>query len=85
MSSKLNCLLSFCWSRSDTPPRSADVVAANLASSIFTTEPREKQAWTRFRREILQKGGSEDEYTLLERFLGYPPTDTAAFFNMLED
>lgn len=62
---------------------SADVVAANLASSLFATDPRAKRTWNKFRREILQKGGSEDEYTLLKDFLGYPPDDTTAFFAAL--
>lgn len=59
---------------------SADVVAANLASILFATDPRSKQTWNKFRREILQKGGSEDEYTLLKDFLGYPPDDTSELF-----
>ncbi|OAA62383.1 metallopeptidase MepB [Akanthomyces lecanii RCEF 1005] len=61
----------------------ADVVAANLARTLFATDPREKQMWNKFRREILEKGGSEDEYTLLKDFLGYPPDDTSAFFAAL--
>ncbi|KAJ3498766.1 hypothetical protein NLG97_g866 [Lecanicillium saksenae] len=61
----------------------ADVVAANLARTLFATDPRDKQTWNKFRREILEKGGSEDEHTLLKDFLGYPPDDTSAFFAAL--
>jgi metallopeptidase MepB len=33
-----------------------------------------KEAWERFRRGILEIGGSRDESKVLEEFLGHPPT-----------
>ncbi|KAI0149260.1 peptidase family M3 [Pestalotiopsis sp. NC0098] len=51
---------------------SAHVFAADLFESTFADNPRDQDAWDRYRRGILQPGGSRDEMQMMEEFLGRP-------------
>lgn len=56
---------------------SSNVFGEELFDNNFAKDPRDKNAWERFRRELLQFGGSRDETELLEEFLGRPPNINA--------
>lgn len=51
---------------------SAHVFAADLFESTFADNPRDQAAWDRYRRGILEPGGSRDEMQMMEEFLGRP-------------
>ncbi|THZ06051.1 zincin [Aureobasidium pullulans] len=51
----------------------AGVFAADMFQTNFATAPRDRLAWDRYRREILEPGSSRDELEMLESFLGHPP------------
>lgn len=51
---------------------SAHVFAADLFESTFADDPRDQDAWDRYRRGILEPGGSRDELQMMEGFLGRP-------------
>lgn len=51
---------------------SAHVFAADLFESTFADNPRDQDAWDRYRRDILEPGGSRDEMQMMEEFLGRP-------------
>ncbi|MBE3049916.1 hypothetical protein IMZ48_46945 [Candidatus Bathyarchaeota archaeon] len=48
----------------------------------FAENPRSREAWGKFRTEILECGGSRDELEMLTKFLGRAPT-TDAFLTRL--
>ena len=58
---------------------SADILsctafAQDLFISMFSKDPRDRNTWARYRREILAWGGGhEDTLKMLEDFLGHPP------------
>jgi metallopeptidase MepB len=52
---------------------SAGVFAADMFQTNFATAPRDRLAWDRYRREILEPGSSRDELEMLESLLGHRP------------
>jgi metallopeptidase MepB len=61
---------------------SSNVFAEELFQGTFAKDHRSKEAWERFRRGILEYGGSRDERELLEEFLGHPPTPDALLLSV---
>lgn len=55
------------------PVNSAGVFAADIFQTNFATAPRDRLAWDRYRRKILEPGSSRDELEMLESFLGHCP------------
>ena len=56
---------------------SANVFAEELFQKTFAENHRSQEAWDKFRRGILEYGGSRDELEVLEEFLGRLPTPGA--------
>ncbi|GKZ36765.1 hypothetical protein AbraIFM66950_007962 [Aspergillus brasiliensis] len=53
-------------------------MAQDVFLSVFAGDPFQKENWAKYRREILQNGGSQqDLFHMLERFLGRPPNMNA--------
>ncbi|KAI3027134.1 ATP11 family protein [Aspergillus niger] len=53
-------------------------MAQDVFLSTFAEDPFQKDKWEKYRREILQNGGSQqDLFQMLERFLGRPPNMNA--------
>ncbi|OJJ69043.1 hypothetical protein ASPBRDRAFT_209462 [Aspergillus brasiliensis CBS 101740] len=53
-------------------------MAQDVFLSVFAGDPFQKDNWAKYRREILQNGGSQqDLFQMLERFLGRPPNMNA--------
>ncbi|KAF4334296.1 metallo ase [Fusarium beomiforme] len=63
---------------------SAHVFAAELFQSTFLRDPRSVSAWERYRKGILEFGGSRDELELLQEYLGHTPTAEALLRNILQ-
>ena len=53
------------------------VFAADMYASVFKEDPLSTQAGKRYRREILEPGGSRDEMESLKAFLGREPNVNA--------
>ncbi|RKK87456.1 hypothetical protein BFJ71_g13363 [Fusarium oxysporum] len=53
---------------------SAHVFAEEFFESTFLEDPRSVSAWDRYRKGILEIGGSRDELELLVEYLGHIPT-----------
>ena len=62
---------------------SAQVFAADLFESTFASDPRCQLAWERYRRGVLEYGGSRDELQMLHEFLGRPPNPCALLRSLL--
>ena len=63
--------------------QSAEIFAANLFQRTFAEDPHSQLAWERFRRGILEYGGSSNEMVILEEFLGGSPADPQALLAVL--
>ncbi|KAK0646737.1 peptidase family M3 [Cercophora newfieldiana] len=50
----------------------AGVFAADVFDTMFAANPRDRKTWERYRRTILQPGGSVDAKKMIEEFLGRP-------------
>ena len=50
--------------------------------TVFAADPLDKEAGRRYRRTVLEKGGSRDAMDLLRDFLGREPS-TEAFYREL--
>jgi metallopeptidase MepB len=50
--------------------------------SVFKADPMNKREGRRYRRTVLERGGSMEEMKLLEEFLGRAPS-TEAFYEEL--
>ncbi len=46
------------------------VFGADVFETKFAQDPRNRNVWERYRRTILEPGGSRDEMNLVEEFLG---------------
>jgi metallopeptidase MepB len=57
---------------------SSRVYASDMFSTAFSKDPMSREAGMRYRRSILEKGGSVDEMAMLTGFLGRKP-DSLAF------
>ncbi|KAI1446289.1 hypothetical protein F5Y02DRAFT_425955 [Annulohypoxylon stygium] len=55
----------------------AHVFAAEMFQGNFAEDPRSREAWNRYRKGILEYGGSRDELSMLEGFLGHAPSADA--------
>ncbi|KAG6362310.1 hypothetical protein INS49_010540 [Diaporthe citri] len=53
---------------------SAQIFAADFYETAFATNPRSQQTWDRYRRLVLEPGGSRDGLKMMEDFLGHSPT-----------
>ncbi|KAJ6786328.1 hypothetical protein PWT90_04718 [Aphanocladium album] len=60
----------------------SNVFGEEIFQSNFAADPTSTTAWNRFRRQLLQYGGSKDQTEILEEFLGRPPT-TASLLKSL--
>jgi len=58
---------------------SAAVFAADIYENTFIENPRSQPAWEKYRRGILEYGGSRDEMEMLEEFLGHRPSSKYLF------
>ncbi|KAI1867328.1 uncharacterized protein JN550_007059 [Neoarthrinium moseri] len=56
---------------------SAQVFAADFYETAFAANPSCQNTWDRYRRVILEAGGSRDESKIMEEFLGHLPTPNA--------
>lgn len=63
-------------------PDSSKVYAADLFYSQFHDHPLDVERFQRYRKYVLESGGSQDGFQLLVNFLGREPS-VAAFYNDL--
>ncbi|KAH7248622.1 peptidase family M3-domain-containing protein [Fusarium redolens] len=63
---------------------SAHVFAEELFESTFLEDPRSVSAWDRYRKGILEFGGSRDELELLQEYLGHSPTAEPLLHDILQ-
>lgn len=61
---------------------SANVFAEEMFQENFAKDHTSQAAWDKFRRGILEYGGSRNEREVLEEFLGRPPTTDALLRNL---
>ncbi|GAA5998615.1 metalloendopeptidase [Rhodotorula paludigena] len=61
----------------------SQVFSADMFESVFAKDPMDRAAGQRYRREILQPGGSRDEMDSLVAFLGRKPTNDAFLKHLL--
>lgn len=52
---------------------SSAVVAADIFQNTFSEDPRNPETWERYRKAILEHGGSRDELKMVTDFLGHAP------------
>ncbi|WYZ39755.1 hypothetical protein EsH8_IV_000096 [Colletotrichum jinshuiense] len=60
----------------------AAVFAADIYQNTFAQDARSQTAWEKYRRGILEYGGSRDEMVMLEEFLGHRPCSEYLFRNL---
>ncbi|KAF5526635.1 Thimet oligopeptidase [Colletotrichum aenigma] len=58
------------------------VFAADIFHHNFEESPRSQERWEKYRRGILEFGGSRDEMEMLEEFLGHKPSSGYLFSNL---
>lgn len=58
---------------------SSQVYSADMYFSVFAKDPMNPEEGRRYRKMVLQKGGSQDEMTTLENFLGRKPSSDAFY------
>ncbi|CAI7599433.1 unnamed protein product [Penicillium pancosmium] len=58
---------------------SSQVYSTDMFYTIFKDDPMNKAAGRRYRYQVLEKGGSQDEMTTLTQFLGREPQTTAFY------
>lgn len=56
---------------------SAHAFAADIFQIVFAKEPHSQEAWDKYRRGILEYGGSRNELEMLEEFIGRPTNPDA--------
>lgn len=61
---------------------SSQVYSTDMFYTVFKADPMNKAAGRRYRYQVLEKGGSQDEMTTLTEFLGREP-QTDAFYKDL--
>lgn len=67
----------YCINHMGTCVHSAQVFAADIFDTTFADDPRNQASWERYRRGILEYGGSRDELQMLQDFLGRHPSPDA--------
>ncbi|KAJ5095049.1 hypothetical protein N7532_007340 [Penicillium argentinense] len=58
---------------------SSQVYSTDMFYTVFKDDPMNKAAGRRYRYQVLEKGGSQDEMTTLTQFLGREPQTTAFY------
>lgn len=58
---------------------SSQVYSADMFYTFFKENPMDPEQGRRYRKMILEKGGSEDENEILKAFLGRPPKGDAFY------
>lgn len=53
--------------------QSAQAFAADFFETCFARDPRSPEAWDRYRRQILECGGSRNAMEMMTEFLGREP------------
>lgn len=61
---------------------SSQVYSTDMFYTVFKADPMNGKEGRRYRHTVLEKGGSKEEMTLLEEFLGRKP-NTEAFYKEL--
>ncbi|BGP09572.1 metalloendopeptidase [Rhodotorula toruloides] len=61
----------------------SQVFSADMYETVFSKDPMSKEGGQRYRKEILQPGGSRDEMDSLVKFLGRKPTNDAFLKSLL--
>ncbi|KAK8127777.1 peptidase family M3 [Apiospora sp. TS-2023a] len=61
---------------------SSEVYSSDMFHTVFKKNPMDGKEGRRYRHTVLEKGGSQDEMTTLEQFLGRKPS-TEAFYREL--
>lgn len=61
---------------------SSQVYSADMFYTVFKSDPMNGKEGRRYRHTVLERGGSREEMSLLEEFLGRPPS-TEAFYKEL--
>ena len=61
----------------------AQVFADDIFKEVFARDPWDKLAWRRYRREILEYGGSRNELEMVEEFLGRTVNPRASLWNLV--
>ncbi|KAF5631049.1 hypothetical protein F25303_9722 [Fusarium sp. NRRL 25303] len=64
--------------------RQVTFILPELFESTFLEDPRSVSAWDRYRKRILEFGGSRDELRLLQEYLGHTPTAEALLRDILQ-
>jgi metallopeptidase MepB len=59
--------------------RSSQVFADDMFEFAFETDPMDPKAGMRYRKAVLEKGGSQDELKTVTDFLGRPPKVDALY------
>jgi len=62
--------------------RSSQVYSLDIFHTIFKSDPMNASEGLRYRRMILEKGGSQDEMKILSEFLGREPSTDAFYREM---
>jgi metallopeptidase MepB len=57
----------------------SEVFSADMFHSFFKKNPMDKEQGRRYRKTVLEKGGSRDEMEFLTEFLGRPPNSEAFY------
>ncbi|KAL8710607.1 MAG: hypothetical protein Q9220_004831 [cf. Caloplaca sp. 1 TL-2023] len=65
-----------------SPHHSSQVYSADMFHTVFAKDPMNPTEGRRYRHTVLERGGSQDEMTTLEEFLGRKPS-TEAFYREL--
>jgi len=60
----------------------AGVFAADVFDTAFAANPRDRKTWERYRRVILQPGGSIDAKQMVKEFLGRQVNPEALFLRL---
>jgi len=58
---------------------SSQVYSADMFHTVFEKDPMDGKQGRRYRHEVLEKGGSQDEMLTLEKFLGRKPNGEAFY------
>ena len=58
---------------------SSQVYSADMFFTVFAPDPMNQAAGRRYRKEVLEKGGSRDEMETLKAFLGREPSSESFY------
>ncbi len=56
--------------------------ADDIFKEVFARNPRDKAAWLRYRRRILEHGGSRNELEMVKEFLGRSINPVASLWSL---